>query len=151
MARLDVLTADDLPAVMRIERMPDYAELVGRFTPQEHAAEMASSDTRYLAWREGEELLGFVILQEFRRPVILLRRIAVAEPGRGTGTALLRAVMDRVFETTPAEGLRLHVHHDNDRARHVYEREGFEAFGPSEKSGINLSIPRERWAARRGQ
>jgi ribosomal protein S18 acetylase RimI-like enzyme len=56
-----------------------------------------------------------------------------------------------VFETTPAEGLRLHVHHNNSRARHVYEREGFEAFGVSEKSGANLSIPRERWAARRGQ
>jgi RimJ/RimL family protein N-acetyltransferase len=151
MARLDVLTVDDLPAVMRIERMPDYAELVGRFTPEEHATEMASPDAHYLAWREGEELLGFVILQEFRQPVILLRRIAVAEPGRGIGTALLRAVMDRVFETTPAEGLRLHVHHNNSRARHVYEREGFEAFGVSEKSGVNLSIPRERWAARRGQ
>ena len=148
MARLDALTVDDLPALMRIERTPGYEGLVGRWEHAAHAAEMASPDARYLAWREGETLAGFVILQEVRQPVVLLRRIAVAAPGAGTGAALLRAAMDRVFETTGAEGLRLHVHHGNDRARRVYLREGF-ADLDADDSGINMLVARARWAALR--
>jgi RimJ/RimL family protein N-acetyltransferase len=146
--QLGPIAADDLPALMRIERSPGYEDLVGRWERDVHEAEMASPDARYLGWREDGGLVGFVILQELDAPVVLLRRIAVAAPGAGTGTALLRATMDWVFGTTGAEALRLHVHHGNERAGRVYVREGFDGVDADE-SGINMQVSRAEWAALR--
>ena len=147
---LSPLAPADIAEVMRIERRPGYEDFVGRWEADEHAAEMASPDARYLGLREGEELAGFVILQEFRDPTILLRRIAVRQPGEGVGTQLLRAVMDWVFETTPAVALRLDVALGNPRARRVYEREGFVEYGV-DKIHYLMTIPRERWEEMRGR
>jgi GNAT superfamily N-acetyltransferase len=144
MARLEPLRREDLPAVMAIERLPGYEVFVGRFELAEHEAELASPDARYLAWREGETLAGFVILQEFRQPTVLLRRIAVAEPGRGTGTRLFRAAVDWVFADTAAEAVKLHVRIANARARHIYVREGFAPYDADE-TGERLSVDRRRW------
>jgi RimJ/RimL family protein N-acetyltransferase len=146
---LSRLTPADIPDVMRIERGPGYDQFVGRWEADEHAAEMASPDARYLGLREAEGLAGFVILQELREPTILLRRVAVASPGQGLGTRLLHGAMDWVFDETAAEGLRLDVLPQNARARRVYAREGFGEDGPAVIHGlphILMSIPRERWA-----
>jgi RimJ/RimL family protein N-acetyltransferase len=145
MAAFSALTLADIPEVMRIERMPGFEAFVGRFEADEHAAQFASPDTRYFGLRDGDGLAGFVILQEFRQPTVLLRRIAVAEPDAGHGTALLRATMDWVFEQTPAEALRLDVALGNPRAKHVYEREGFEQYDVDDVHYF-LKVPRARWA-----
>lgn len=150
MAELSPLTPADIPEVMRLERLPGYDAFIGRFEADEHAAQMASPDVRYFGLRDGERLAGFVILQQFREPTIRLRRIAVAEPDAGRGTVLLRAIMDWVFEATPAEALKLDVALGNPRAKHVYEREGFEPYGVDDVHHL-LRIPRERWAALRGR
>ena len=144
MARLELLRREDLPAVMAIERLPGYEVFVGRFELAEHEAEFASPDARYLAWREGGSVAGFVILQEFRQPMVLLRRIAVAEPGLGTGTRLFRAAGDWIFASTAAEAVKLHVRTANARARHIYVREGFAPYDADE-TGERLSVGRARW------
>jgi RimJ/RimL family protein N-acetyltransferase len=148
MTQFSPLTPADIAEVMRIERLPGYEVFIGRFEAHEHAAQMASPDARYFGLRNGSGLDGFVILQAFREPTILLRRIAVAEPGGGRGTALLRAIMDWVFEETPAEALKLDVAVGNPRAKHVYEREGFAQYAVDDVHYF-LKIPRERWAALR--
>lgn len=150
MHRLEPLTAADIPEVMRLERLPFCVGMIGTFSDEKHATEMASPDGRYFGLRDGAALLGFVLLQEFREPVIRLRRIAVADPGRGVGTVLLRAVMAWVFDRTPAAGLRLHVRADNARARRVYLREGF-GDTSSDAHGCRMSIARERWLGLRGE
>jgi RimJ/RimL family protein N-acetyltransferase len=144
------LTPADIPEVMRIERLPGYDAVVGRFTAKEHAEQFASPDACYFGLRDSERLLGFVIMQEIREPTVLLRRIAVGEPERGVGTRLVRGVMDWTFETTPAEALKLDVHVQNPRARHVYEREGFAQYHADDVHHF-LRIPRERWALLRGR
>jgi len=149
---LSPLTPGDIAEIMRLERGPGYEAFVGRWEADEHAAEMASPDARYLGLREADRLAGFVILQEFREPTILLRRIAVDEAGRGVGGRLLRALMDWVFETTPAEGLRLDVLPANARARRAYSREGFTEYGEAEIHGlphILMSVSRARWVEMR--
>jgi len=150
MTALSPLTPADIPEVMRIERLPGYDAFIGRFEAEEHAAQFASPEARYFGLRNETGLDGFVILQEFTQPTVLLRRIAVAEPGGGRGTALLRAIMDWVFEQTPAAGLRLDVALGNPRARHVYEREGFEWYATDEVHHY-LRIPRTRWTELRGR
>lgn len=150
MVQLAPLTPDDIPEVMRLERLPGYEAFIGRFEADEHAALMASDDARYFGVRKDVGgLSGFAILQQMREPMVLLRRIAVESPGGGAGTRLLRAVTDRIFETTPAEALELDVALGNARARHVYAREGFTEFRPPDEVHHFLKITRARWAALR--
>lgn len=145
---LSPLTPDDIPEIMRIERLPGYEAVVGRFEADEHAEQFASADACYFGLRDGDRLAGFVIMQEIRASTVLLRRIAVGQPERGVGTRLVRGVMDWTFETTAAQALKLDVHVGNPRARHVYEREGFTQYAEDEVHHF-LSIPRERWAEMR--
>lgn len=142
------LTTDDIPEIMRLERLPGYEALVGRFEAHEHANALAAPDAAYFGIRDGRQLAGFVILQELDLPTVLLRRIAVDHVERGVGTAMLRAAMDWVFVQTPAQVLKLDVHLENHRARHVYEREGFQHYDTDAVHHF-LSISRTRWAEAR--
>jgi RimJ/RimL family protein N-acetyltransferase len=148
---LSPLTAADIPEVMRLERLPGYDAFIGRWEANEHAAEMASPDARYFGVRDGGGLAGFIILQRFREPQVRLRRIAVAGPGGGLGTQMLREIMDWVFDNTPAEAFWLDVHVENARARRVYEREGMTPDGPFDEVHQKMIIPRARWAEMRGR
>lgn len=148
---LSPLTPADIPEVMRIERLPGYDAYVGRWTADEHGAEMASPDARYFGARDGAGLAGFVILQKVHEPSVRLRRIAVGAPGRGLGGEILREVMDHVFEATSATALHLDVHVDNARAHHTYVREGFEDRGQHDPVHTLMEISRAAWAARRGR
>lgn len=146
MLRLELLGPADIPEVMRLERLPFCAGFVGSFERETHAAEMASPNSRYLGIRDRDLLAGFVLLQNFREPVIRLRRIVVAEPGQGTGTALLRALIGWVFANTPAAGMRLHVRAGNARARRLYLREGFRDRSHDE-AGQHMAVTRAAWQA----
>ena len=146
---LSLLTAADIPEVMRIERLPGYDATVGRFEADEHARVMAGPDARYFGLREGDGLAGFVILQDLDEPAVLLRRIAVGRQDGGVGSWLVRTVMDWVFAETPAETLKLDVARNNPRGRFVYERQGFEAYDEDDIHHF-MRVPRERWRAMRG-
>ena len=148
---LSPLLPADIPEVMRIERLPGYEAFIGRWETDEHTAEMTSPDVRYFGIRDGDGLKGFVIVQKLHEPSIRLRRIAVDGVERGLGTAMLRLVMDRLFETTDAGALHLDVHVDNARARHVYAREGFAESGMFDPVHRLMEIPRARWEALRGR
>jgi GNAT superfamily N-acetyltransferase len=148
--RLEPLAEADLPEVMRIERLPGYGDFVHPWGRAQHDAELASPDARYFGVRTGPGLAGFAILQDVRQPQVRLRRIAVGAPGGGTGTRLLRAVMDWTFGETAAEALWLHVAAENARARHVYEREGFAPVGRDDELHDRMRITRAQWKALRG-
>lgn len=145
---LELLTAADIAEVMRIERLPGYEGFVGQWTAEEHEAQRTSPDARYLGLREGRGLAGFVIFQQVREPAMRLRRIAVGATDRGTGTRILRAALDWAFETFPAQAITLGVARGNDRARHLYRREGFVDDGEDEIH-FNMVLTRPTWAERR--
>lgn len=148
MADLVSLTPADVSEVMRIERLPGYDAFIGNFTAEEHAAELASPDARYLGYRRGAGLAGFVIVQDFTAPTVLLRRIAVDEIGQGTGSALFRAAVDWIFASTGAEAVKLHVRPENHRARHIYLRAGFTRHG-DDPASEHLSVSRADWLGAR--
>ena len=78
-----------------------------------------------------------------------LRRIAVTEPGAGTGTKLLLAVIDWLFDHNPANAVDLHVRPANARAIKVYVREGFVMAEPEEDNAETMILTRERRAQRK--
>lgn len=124
---LERATPQDIPAIMAIERMPDYAVYLGAFTAEEHAEKIASSDYRYFAWREDGTLVAFAILARLTDPsdIVLLKRIGTCDPGRGIGRAMMPLLIDWVFENTGANRFELDVSTANPRAERVYRREGF--------------------------
>ena len=122
---------EDIPALMAVERRPGYEQLVGRWAAEKHEAEMANPASLYFALREGGALAGFAIVLNLDEPNkrAHLKRIAVAQPGRGDGTRLLRGLVDHLFVETDINRLDLDVFAGNERARQAYERAGFAAEG----------------------
>jgi len=153
---------EDVPAIMAIERRPGYDVLVGRWDAGRHGAEMANPATIYFALREAGALAGFAIVLDIGEPNrrAHLKRIAVAEPGRGDGARLLRGLIDHVFAETETNRLDLDVFAGNERAKRAYESAGFTAEGLLREHHLMpdgsfrdvwlMSILRREWLASRG-
>src|SRR5262249_40591009 len=103
---------------------------------------------------------GFVILRDLENAHgnVYLRRIAVTEPGKGFGGALLDLVIDWVFRSTAAYRLWLDALADNARARRVYGSHGMSEEGRMRGAYVMpdgrrvdlvmMSLTRPEWAAR---
>jgi RimJ/RimL family protein N-acetyltransferase len=152
----------EIEAMRAIEASPGYQGLVGRWPAERHRIEMAKGSSRYFVLRAPDgAVAGFALVQGFgdEDRKLHLKRIAVAEPGRGVGSLLLRAVIDRVFGETDANRLDLDVFLDNERARRAYARAGFREEGVLREwhrhpdgrfSDVRLmSVLRREWEARR--
>ena len=123
---------EDIPAIMDLERIPEYHTFVGHWPEDEHRTRMAGTDCRYLvAESDSGEMAGFAILRGLAAPhrSIRLQRIVVAKPDCGVGGLMLAAILDYVFGELRAHRLWLDVFETNRRAQHVYERLGFRREG----------------------
>ena len=128
---LSVAGPSDIAAIMEIESMPAYRDLVGSWTRERHLEETALASSCYFTLRKGEWLEGFALVQGLGDPdlKVHLKRIAVREPGRGTGSELLRGVVDTLFGETRTNRIDLDVFVGNERAKRAYEKAGFTAEG----------------------
>lgn len=116
----------DIPAIMRIERLPGYDVFIGQSSAEEHTAWQAGPDSAELVWEIGGAVCGFAVLQKLTSPhIVLLKRIAVDPPGKGFGAPFVRAVMADAFARPTTHRLELDTSAENPRARHVYEKLGF--------------------------
>lgn len=133
MVEFDVVRAgeDDLAFVMATERLDGYRELVGRSEEQQHRAFLADGRHAYFIGRLGGRPVGFVVVRDWQSwdGVSTIKRVAVVEPGRGHGSAILRLVAGRVFTETTCHRLAIGLFPTNERARRAYERVGFKAEG----------------------
>lgn len=113
--------------MMHIERGEGYARLVGRWDAEQHSAAIDNPSCRYYLAREGGDVAGFAILQNVgsENQCVRLRRIAVQDAGRGTGSRLLRSLLKICFDDLGAHRVELFVFEDNERARRAYLKNGF--------------------------
>ncbi len=150
--------AADIPFIMRTERLDGYGDLVGRWDEARHRREIDGGECTYFIGTQGGTPIGFAILRGWGSPerVTLLKRIAVCQPGKGQGSALLRTVADEAFRTTEAHRLWLGVFPENERARRAYARIGFVAegiargsawFGGAYRDELIMAILRPEWEA----
>jgi RimJ/RimL family protein N-acetyltransferase len=125
--RTELATKADIPSIMAIERTPGFEVHVGRWSQDQHAAEMLKKSARYFVLREGDEVKGFAILQHVGEPDLRvhLKRIAVSDAGRGSGSSLLQAVLEWLFTKTDTNRVDLDLFVENERARRAYEKAGF--------------------------
>jgi ribosomal protein S18 acetylase RimI-like enzyme len=127
----------DIGAVMAIERSPDYALYVARSEEDDHRAMLASPSHAYrLGVGEAATVEAFAILRGLGDPHanLYLKRIAVACPGQGVGTAFLSLVLDEAFGSMGAERFHLDCFADNFRAQRSYEKVGFTRDGVLRKA-----------------
>jgi RimJ/RimL family protein N-acetyltransferase len=145
-------TPADIPFIMATERRPGYEPLVGRFPEDEHRAYLADDDWRYfIGLDETGAAQGFAILQNVKTETDaqFLRRIVVADAGKGFGRVFLCAVVDWVFANMDVDRFWFSVRNTNERARHVYRSLGFKEEGPEpgDASSSIMATTRASWAA----
>ena len=122
----------DLPHIAALERAPEARDFVGRWSEERHHAALIGGDARYFVCETATgELAAFVILRGLNEDsrAIELKRIVVAVPERGLGSRILEELIRMVFEEFHAHRFFLDVFEDNLRARHLYERFGFQYEG----------------------
>jgi RimJ/RimL family protein N-acetyltransferase len=152
----------DISAVMAIERSPDYEHYVARSDEEGHREMLASSSHAYrLGVAENGAVMAFAILRGLGDPHanLYLKRIAVARPGQGLGTAFLSLVLDEAFGPMEAERFHLDCFADNLRAQRSYEKLGFTRDGVMRKAYrlsdgtradlVMMALLKSEWEARR--
>jgi ribosomal protein S18 acetylase RimI-like enzyme len=153
----------DIGAVMAIERSPDYELYVARSDEEGHRAMLSSPSHAYrVGVGQSGEIEAFAVVRGFGDPHLnlYLKRIAVARPGLGVGTAFLGLVLDEAFGPLGAERFHLDCFADNLRAQRSYEKLGFTRDGVMRKAYrladgrrvdlVMMAILRSEWDARRG-
>ena len=162
---LDLRSASpaDIPFVMETERLPGYLPILGRWEETKHRTAMADPANAYLIGEIDGKLEGFAILQHLDDPMgnVLLRRIAMANPGRGLGWEMMRFVAAAVFARPESHRLWLHVSPYNKRAHEFYLRFGFIEEGIMREAYINnlgervsphlMSMLRSDWERQAGE
>lgn len=122
---------NDLPFVVRIELQEAGSGFVTAEGLGRHMQYLADPDVGHLIIESGPEVVGYLILAGLTDPNenIELRRIVISEKGRGYGRAAVRMAKMAAFSELKAHRLWLDVKTYNERARHLYETEGFVAEG----------------------
>lgn len=92
-----------------------------------HESRLGDGDCMYQIIVQDGAPAGYAILRGLKSEnhSIELKRIVVAEPGRGLGRQVLRAILAAAFRDLAAHRLWLDVFADNTRARHLYRSVGF--------------------------
>jgi RimJ/RimL family protein N-acetyltransferase len=153
----------DIGAMMAIERSPDYERYVARSDEQGHREMLSSPSHAYrLGVGESGAVEAFAILRGVDDPHLnlYLKRVAVARPGQGLGTAFLSLVLDEAFGPMGAERFHLDCFADNFRAQRSYEKLGFTRDGVLRRAyrladGTRadlamMAVLKNEWEARRG-
>ncbi|WP_112661660.1 GNAT family N-acetyltransferase [Microvirga flavescens] len=156
-------SAADIPFVMATEHLPGFDAFIGRWDEAQHNHEIAKAGSAYLiAEKPDGSSAGFAIIRDLDEPFgnVLLKRIAVSEPGHGVGRTLLLDAMAWVFTRTNAHRFYLDVLVQNERAQNAYRHVGFQQEGimreiytrpdGSRVSALLMSILRPEWVARYG-
>ena len=86
-------------------------------------------DGDYLAFREGDRLLGYVHLREKEETVVIGIGLRPEGCGRGKGTEVLTAACAVARERFPGKELSLVVRTWNTRAVKCYQKAGFRIVG----------------------
>nr|WP_227754355.1 GNAT family protein [Stagnihabitans tardus] len=117
-------TPADFAFIRSLAGRPDYAPFISDDDEDELAAHLATSAHRLLIWGDQQ---GFALYCGIGEPsgAVELRRLALAQTGRGEGQAFLRAMVDFAFRDLKAARLWLDASSENPRAQASYLKAGF--------------------------
>lgn len=126
---LRATTTADLAEVVAWEADVETVSWLGVTGLAWHERALADSDQEHLVAVRARTLVGFVVLAGLSDGdgAVELRRMVVGPNlrGAGYGRALLTAALTRAYRDHRAHGIWLDVRVHNQRARNLYESEGF--------------------------
>jgi len=124
---------DDLDFVLGAEQSAENRAFVTVWTGERHRAAFKDEDLRHfiIESQVDGKRVGYVILAGLTNAnqSIEFSRVVITEKNRGYGKQVLRQIKKLAFEELKAHRLWLDVKEHNERARHVYEAEGFTTEG----------------------
>jgi diamine N-acetyltransferase len=127
--RLRPTAEDDLDFVLATEREEENVPFVGQWPRHHHREVLSNDDVAHLVVETAADgrRVGYLILTGLAGAdrSVKLQRITIAEKGNGFGREALRLVKELVFGHFGAHRLWLDVRDSNERARRLYESEGF--------------------------
>jgi diamine N-acetyltransferase len=154
--RLRPAGEDDVDFVLAVEADPDTAPFLAAATREYHLGLMADPRVNHFIVEADGRPVGFVMVEtDAPNRAVNLRRLAVAEKGRGHGRAALRLTLCWAFEERGAHRVYLDVKPHNERARALYRSEGFHEEGLMRdallfegdfESLVLMSILRPEWS-----
>ncbi len=128
MIHLEKTKPEDLPGVMEMENHVDNRDFVTQNNLERHLAIIASADEEHVKVIDASgKMIGYSILVGLENPNknIELRRLVIADKGKGYGRQTLRLIKQYCFGQLKSHRLWLDVVEDNLRAQHIYRSEGF--------------------------
>lgn len=117
----------DLNFVLASETAEENRAFVSVWTKEQHAAALKDKDVVHLIIEKDKNRVGYIILAGLKNEnqSVEFQRIVVTEKGKSIGREALRRVKQMAFEDLNAHRLWLDVKDFNERARKLYESEGF--------------------------
>ena len=129
----------DLDFITALERHPDTRDFIGQWSDAEPLAAIAGENGRehWIIERDGASA-GYLIVFDCRArdAGFYVKRVAVADKDRGTGSAALRQYCEHAFGLAGVSCIWLIVRDWNARAERVYRALGFERFDPPPEEAL---------------
>jgi len=124
-------TPEDLAFLMTLEEETCRQGFTGTDPVEEHECAMRDGDFGYFIVEAEGRPAGFAILSGLasENRSILIKRVAVSNPGRGHGREAMRLILRLAFTAHHAHRVWLDVYPENERARRVYRALGFQEEG----------------------
>ncbi len=139
MLTLRAATTDELPLFHAMEQDADTSPYILKTSLEQHGRAHACGDIVYLAILDRGELAGYFILAlDDDGHSVELRRIVIADKGRGVGQRAMRALEPFCRDRLQRERIWLDVYDFNHRGRHVYESLGYQRFDQKDFEGKRL-------------
>lgn len=131
MVSLRRATLGDLPFLMALEEETCRQGFTGKDSLEEHQGCLADEEFVYWIVEAANKAAGFAILAGVgsENRSVLIKRIAMAEPGKGVGREAMRQIIRMAFTSYRAHRLWLDVYPENERARRLYRSLGFQEEG----------------------
>ena len=128
---LQLTTENDLPFVFEIEKKAADDRFVTSESIENHKHYLNDSDIRHFVIEADGKAVGYAILAgaNDKNENVELRRLVIAEKGKGYGRKVLHLIKEFAFEELNAHRLWLDVKDFNERARKLYESENFTTEG----------------------
>jgi diamine N-acetyltransferase len=126
-------TTADLDFVLAAEANPENRRFVLQWTREQHITAITSTAFAHHIIQDAAtgRAVGYAILLGLDGPHrnIEFRRLVITEKGCGYGRGAVRAIKHLAFQRLGAHRLWLDVKDFNERARRLYESEGFTVEG----------------------
>lgn len=117
----------DIPFICALEGEAENSRFIIPWLANKHAAAFQNEDIFHSIVLINDIPVGFIILAGLRNPnkSIEFMRVVIKDKGRGLGRKVLRAIKAHCFSELKAHRLWLDVKVFNERAKSLYESEGF--------------------------